>query len=1631
MAENSLEAARALLDALYTAPLPLLGPLRGGERYQEELKERKALLDLVEEAVDEIDNEEDEMEEEYAEGEEGAEDEEGEEGAEDEEGEEGAEDEEVDEEDWRPEASGVKVQVYYVDSSMQVHVLQPRDLLTSTAATLEASYGSHEILADHKALISHLSEGDNKLVFPTFVGPSSKPQTASAYMSSDLGRTNEAALADLLTSLRTTPKVQLLCSSSPEALALAGDKWACSKKLEELGYPTVPAFKVSLDQVGEAELADELADNMEEPVWVADLKAWCKEMGWETTYKHFVVKPTCGAYGEGVIPARGIADAVLIARELLKNQRNSASSSSSPSTASVLIEPFMGRAAVEFSCTVIETPGGEPMALMPTEIDIYDIEKTIFESEVDRAEWNMSRSGASAEEVAWEVEKLRSAALPHPKYGVFVPSRQYLPTQVVKYHCPPRLSRRMTHHIRHAAAKLFTQLGLEGAARVDGWVALSPDWKNLHARKDTDIENLPDQDPIIIAKEMEKKEMAFRRDPTPLKEYYDYWEWHYADLDKFIPSERLEASVNGEGTVFIADVNVHESSGVDLGPGSLALHQAAELGLTPASLMRNMVNAALGRHARKQDSDEALPLLPTARVTDTWSSALLNHLAPERWDLLERLRKINDENDMLEELAVQDRQEKLDHVNELTMELMDMVPEAMALYNPQGTKALQDMFDRDEGEEDEEGEEMAEMAEEEEISDYELLPTASLSEVEILLESIEKAVEEEDGEEEEEMGEIELEEGRPQTEADFEDELIESGGGLLENGEEQLALDLFQQFEANSGGWEPDLEDERTQEEKHLARQAAPFTDVEKLRNEYPDLTEDDYMYLMLGVTSDGTTINPDAFVAFCRAKAAANAAAEQIDIYAEATADYDEGNFDYEDEDELDLVGEAQDEEEEMEEVEDGEYEEIEIEEPEAPEVLPSLAADLDLAGKPHKVWVLMGGDPDLSNSSLASGLNVIRKLSRYADLQVEGFMMVPPGAGRDEERRRTRLLKKRNDLLSLGCADTELPSHMQLSELRVMPHMDTVIETEFVWALPPQSTLYHNAAAVLDACERSLRLNATSQYALAPLDKQSQQVRQDVQAELAAAGIEGVAGMWGGNPMDLPIPPRLLSLDQFTSEAEDRGATVFMAMKGGLAQGGVVHQWLDAFDVPYTGSGALSNLSCSDKLSLPEVLDEIQPIGVATIPSRMLVQGILEDVAMSEEYAESIYSTVQIELEQDGAPQGGPLHIRPSMLGAGLASVFLKTPMDLMIFSQAAVNGTPFIPAGALSYPHNDISMPKFPPPFFLVEPYIPADPIFVRPDPDQATDPDSRSEIFFKGESNWVEVSIGLLGHMGNMQAMSVSALAKLLPTNVTVEEAMDSKAAAANMYLTPVPEIIASDITLREAMARAEAATDKLCLTGIARLDAFMHVTTGELIVIELETLPDLGPDSILYQQALNPLSGFHPLYPHELLRAVVGMAKDDQADNIDEDSILLESGGGEAEDEMDNDDDDADLEYDLGSLPVGGRGGGEDEWSDTGAGNDSFSDINGGAAESGDTYDSWDLKAEQLHGTQQLNTLDDSWTAAEHAVDTQHLNTTAEQQQDTQHQNTLQTHATAEYRMSTFGRVGTSWNQQYHIKGVGR
>jgi hypothetical protein len=76
--------------------------------------------------------------------------------------------------------------------------------------------------------------------------------------------------------------------------------------------------------------------------------------------------------------------------------------------------------------------------------------------------------------------------------------------------------------------------------------------------------------------------------------------------------------------------------------------------------------------------------------------------------------------------------------------------------------------------------------------------------------------------------------------------------------------------------------------------------------------------------------------------------------------------------------------------------------------------------------------------------------------------------------------------------------------------------------------------------------------------------------------------------------------------------------------------------------------------------------------------------------------------------------------------------------------------------------------------------------------------------------------------------------------------------------------------------ASQVAETLGIEGYARVDAFMHCESGDVILIEANTLPALTPSTVLYHQAL---AEPQPLFPRQFLERIIdlGIAKHSRAE----------------------------------------------------------------------------------------------------------------------------------------------------------
>jgi D-alanine-D-alanine ligase-like ATP-grasp enzyme len=85
------------------------------------------------------------------------------------------------------------------------------------------------------------------------------------------------------------------------------------------------------------------------------------------------------------------------------------------------------------------------------------------------------------------------------------------------------------------------------------------------------------------------------------------------------------------------------------------------------------------------------------------------------------------------------------------------------------------------------------------------------------------------------------------------------------------------------------------------------------------------------------------------------------------------------------------------------------------------------------------------------------------------------------------------------------------------------------------------------------------------------------------------------------------------------------------------------------------------------------------------------------------------------------------------------------------------------------------------------------------------------------------------------------------------------------LTPPPEKYVKPKALKKVMKSAEKVAKGLGIEGYCRVDIFVNVDNGDVIVIEINTTPALTPSTVLYHQALCEK---RPIFPREFIETLV-------------------------------------------------------------------------------------------------------------------------------------------------------------------
>lgn len=263
----------------------------------------------------------------------------------------------------------------FVDCEKQFHLISTAQLYSNTPADFDFKLNRMGTALDEDALRTFLQTVD--IVFPAIHGSFGE----------------DGQLQEMLECFRVP-----FVGHSSGCCRQIFHKHQAALMLRKYGYPTLPQLHFKKSMVNE----------LNDPV---------EEFFQEHRLRRAIVKPDAGGSSIGVHSVSTPEEACKKLKEICTGNQST----------DAVLEPFCeGR---EFTVVVLSNPEGNPVALIPTEIEIsYD------------------------------------------NHEFFDYRKKYLPTNLAAYYTPPRFSSGVVEQIRKQAEELFSLFGMLDFVRLDGWV---------------------------------------------------------------------------------------------------------------------------------------------------------------------------------------------------------------------------------------------------------------------------------------------------------------------------------------------------------------------------------------------------------------------------------------------------------------------------------------------------------------------------------------------------------------------------------------------------------------------------------------------------------------------------------------------------------------------------------------------------------------------------------------------------------------------------------------------------------------------------------------------------------------------------------------------------------------------------------------------------------------------------------------------------------------------------------------------------------------------------------------------------------------------------------------------------------
>lgn len=379
--------------------------------------------------------------------------------------------------------------------------------------------------------------------------------------------------------------------------------------------------------------------------------------------------------------------------------------------------------------------------------------------------------------------------------------------------------------------------------------------------------------------------------------------------------------------------------------------------------------------------------------------------------------------------------------------------------------------------------------------------------------------------------------------------------------------------------------------------------------------------------------------------------------------------------------------------------------------------------------------------------------------------------------------------------------------------------LDDRTVWRLPYSKTLNHTVEEISASC----RAAKDGEAILKPLRQR----------------VLGKLGALPGHLNEELFVPEKMTLNDFIKRSE----YVFIGLHGGIGENGELQSMLEKLHIPFNGSGAAASRLCMDKFASGKILENLEKEGIR-IPKKELVS---TDKLLNFKNSELVKFWKYLK-DQLG---NTAIIVKPPEDGCSTGIVKLTKAQDLIIYMDLIHKGITNVPKFTFGARQQGIiEMPIRKPKNLMFEQFIYTDKIAV-----------IKNKLKWQRISGWIEVTIGVYGKGEKIRAMNPS-LTVARGNVLTLEEKFQG---GTGVNITPPPQPYVKAKAIENARRRMEIVAKKLGVSGYARIDAFMDVNTGELMIIEANTTPALTPSTVIFHQALdeNP-----KMYPVDFLEKII-------------------------------------------------------------------------------------------------------------------------------------------------------------------